>query len=140
MLPRNHSLTSMVQLMPQYERSYIPSSKGSVVGYDSAATSATDYPYQNGNPFMYGNLPFPPDYGNSFIASSSHELYRNLPYWHAVRNVSFVLSKHFLFTGLCAQFYLLLLISAFHIFPSAFHDWSLYNSDGGSPRIYHSER
>ncbi|KAL0269724.1 UNVERIFIED_CONTAM: hypothetical protein PYX00_007359 [Menopon gallinae] len=90
MLPRNHSLTSVVQLMPQYEGNYIPSSKGSAVGYESAATSAPDYPYQNGNPFMYSNLPFPPDYGNSFIASSSHELYRNLPYWHARQYESFV--------------------------------------------------
>ena len=96
MLPRNHSLTTPVRLMPQYERSYVPSMAYETVvpGY----TNSKNHFQDSGGVTTVGyNYHFHGDYSNGFVVpppgsqppqtslpSSSHDIHRPETYWHPV--------------------------------------------------------
>ncbi|KAK6639028.1 hypothetical protein RUM43_007298 [Polyplax serrata] len=75
MLPRNHSLTTPVRLMPQYERGFAPLTQYEAVpGLSNAKANFDD----SGS----YNYHFHGEYSNTMMTSSSHEMYRNETYWH----------------------------------------------------------
>lgn len=108
MLPRNHSLTTPVRLMPQHERNFvsstngIPSSSSSVGAIDSNWSNNPNVHYEpisspsesedhfqegSGNTYAFGTLPISGEYPNFLASSTSHELYRSQPsYWHTREN------------------------------------------------------
>lgn len=77
MLPRNHSLTTPVRLMPQYERGFVPPPQYASM----SGLSNSKGPYQDANSYNYH---FHGEYANALMPSTSHELYRNEPFWHTV--------------------------------------------------------